>query len=123
MFRTAYSKLPALLLALLACLVTLYQPVLVVAAASCGTESESESGSKSKSNSEPESETEKLLEVKEFCHRTFSSRRLRQAQHQLLIQTPMAMDQQRELPVLSEFNPLPKFFHLSSPPILRGPPA
>ena len=122
MFKTGYTKLPAFLLALLACLVTVYQPVLVIAVAASSTESESESESKSKS-SETESETEKLLEAKEFCHRTFSSRRLRQSEHQLLLQSPMAMDQTVKLPVVLEFNPLPKFIYLHSPPLLRAPPA
>lgn len=125
MFRTAYSKLPALLLALIACLVTVYQPVFVIAAAAQSDESKSEkeSESKSKSKSESESETESPLETKEFAQRTFSSRRLRHKQNQLLIESPMAMDHLRELPVLSDFNPSPQALRLSSPSALRAPPA
>ena len=118
MFKSAYSKFPALLLALLACLVTVYQPVLVLAAVSQSTESES----KSKSSSENESETERLLEAQEFCQQTYSSRRLRLGQNHNLLLTPTKLNYPKEPPVLSEFYALPQSVYLCSPPTLRAPP-
>ena len=118
MFKSVYLKFPALLLALLACLVTVYQPVLVMAAVSQSAESES----KSKSGSETESETERLLEAREFCQQTYSLRRLRLGQSHNLLLTPTKLNSPKEPPVLSEFNPVLQSVYLCSPPLLRAPP-
>ena len=121
MFKTAYTKMTVLMLALVVCLMTVCQPVLVFVVAAQGIESASESDSKSKSNSE--TETEKLLEGKEFCPQTVSSRRVRQVQHNLMLQSPMVTWQHRELPVLSDFNPSFQSDQIRSLPIFRAPPA
>jgi len=108
MFKSLYTKLPILFLALVACLITVYGPVRAVTLAQT---SESESGS------------EKLVEAKEFCEQKHESRRLRQKHVQYPVQNIQSLDRFRQLPVMSEFNPHPKSLTLASPPPLRAPPA
>jgi hypothetical protein len=104
MFKTTITKLPVLLLALLASLITLSTPARVISLAQ-----------------ESENEIVELLEAKEFCERKHETRRLRQ--QQFPIKVVPALEELRQVPVLAEFNPLPQSIWLASPPLLRAPPA
>lgn len=106
MFRLVMSKIPALVLALLACLSTASGPVMRVAILSQG--------------SEPE--IADLLEGKEFCHQKLESRRLRPKHHQRPIYLQLPLSDLRELPVLEAFHQEPLCFLQSRPPLLRAPP-
>jgi hypothetical protein len=100
------SKLPALMLALLACLMTASGPVRV-AIISQGSESE----------------IADQLEGKEFCHQKLESRRLRPKHHQRPIYIQILLSDLHELPVLESFHQEPLTFLQSRPPLLRAPPA
>lgn len=104
MFKTRLTKLPVFLLALLASIITLSTPARVISLVQ-----------------QSENEIVELLEAKEFCHRKHETRRLRQAQYPTK-EVP-ALEVLRQLPILSEFNPLPQSIWLASPPLLRAPPA
>jgi hypothetical protein len=105
MFRTATSKIPAIFLALIACLMTASGPVRVV------VEIE---GAKSEIGDQ--------VEVKEFCTQKIESRRLRPKHHQQPYYIQLPLDTSRELPVLTVFHQEPFCFWQSSPPLLRAPP-
>ncbi|MBS1789789.1 MAG: hypothetical protein JST85_18845 [Acidobacteria bacterium] len=105
LFRIAYAKLSAILLALASCLVFASGPV--------------------RANNLPQESSNEILEIIEHkgaCLSHLESRRLQNRKKQLII-SPQALEELRRLPVLERFHSCPTCFWQVSPPILRGPPA
>jgi len=106
MFRTVYTKLPTLLLALLACFVTVSGPVRAITLAE-----------------ESESEIADTLKAKEFCRQEVDSRRLRQQQVHQPIWRTQRIDEASKSIFPAGFHQQPKSIWLFSSPPLRAPPA
>lgn len=106
MLKTATTKLPAILLILAACFMTVSGPVRVAVLTQ-------------------EAETEKAdqVEAKELCHRKAESRRLRPRHHQTNLFSKLLLEDLRELPLIEVFHQESFSFWQSSPPLLRAPPA
>ncbi len=106
MFRTLRTKLPTLILAIIACLVSVSGPVRVISLAQ-----------------ESESEISDSLKVKECYDRKYESRRLRQKQahHPLWRQVePLETD---KVSIPNDRPLIPADILFSSSPPLRAPPA
>jgi hypothetical protein len=106
MFRTTKTKLPFLVLALLACFVSVSGPVRVITL-----------------TQESESEIADTLKVKEFARHDLDSRKLRQRHiHRPLWRLPR-LDETEEKLLVKTFHQVPKSIFLDSLPPLRAPPA
>jgi hypothetical protein len=105
MFRSALSRIPAIFLALAACLMTVSGPVRVVVQIE-----------------ESKSEIADQIEAKEICHQKAESRRLRPKHHQHPLYFQLPLDTLRVLPVLEVFHQVPFCFWQTTPPLLRAPP-
>lgn len=106
MFKTAITKLPILLLAFLACFVTISGPVRVISLAQ-----------------ESESEIADAFEAKEFCQQEQQSRKVRQRQAVYPLWRSQCVDDFRTSLFPATIARPPANARLFSSPPLRAPPA
>jgi hypothetical protein len=104
-FKTAITKLPTLLLALLACFVTMSGPVRAITIAE-----------------ESDSEFSDTVKAKEFCRQEHLSRRLRQRQVHYPIWRAQRFDETQNLLLPTALHQKPTSLWFFSSPPLRAPP-